>query len=117
MKRLIAWSTASFVLMLGGPWLALRLGGMDAMGVCFLLFFAVNPAFAIGCGVFAGRQIRQLWVLPIITAVAFIAGVWLLFETGEPAFLIYAGCYFALGVVAMLISAWIKRIRKRKATG
>ena len=109
MKKLLFWSVASLALMIGGPWLALLAGGMDAMGLCFLLFFAVNPLFSLICGVFAGREIKQSWSLPIIVTASFVAGVWLHFEMGEPAFLLYGGCYLLICVVAMVISAWIKR--------
>ena len=109
MKKLLYWSAATLALMIAGPWLALLAGGMDAMGLCFLLFFAVNPLFSLICGVFAGRDIKQLWSLPIIVAGFFVAGVWIHFEMGEPAFLLYAGCYLVIGVLAMLIGAWVKR--------
>ena len=95
--------------MIGGPWLALKFPGMDAMGICFILFFAVNPLFSIVCGAFSGRNIRQLWALPLITAVLFLAGVWIFFEMGEPAFLIYAAVYLIVGSIAMLVSAFIMR--------
>ena len=38
----------------------------------------------------------------------YLAGVWLFFEMGEPAFLLYGGCYLVAGVVAMLGSAFVK---------
>ena len=112
MKRFFVWLVLAALLMIGGPWFALRFAGMDAMGVCFLLFFAVNPLFCAICGAFAGLNIKQLWSLPLIIAGLFVAGVWLFFELGEPAFLLYAGCYLVIGVIAMLISAWIKKMKK-----
>ena len=39
------------------------------------------------CGVFAGKNIQQLWALPIIAAGLFLAGAWLFFEMGEMTFL------------------------------
>ena len=79
------------------------------MAVCFILFFAVNPLFSAVCGAFAGKNIRQLWALPIITAGSFLAGVWLFFEMGEPAFLLYGGCYLMIGMITMLISAFMNK--------
>ena len=39
-----------------------------------------------------------------------LAGVWLFFEMGEPAFLLYAGGYLIIGVITMLITALIPKI-------
>ena len=59
-------------------------------------------------GAFAGQDIRRLWAVPLIGPAAFLAGTWLFFEMGEPAFLVYSGCYLLIGSVAMGISALIK---------
>lgn len=109
MKKLIIWTILAMILMLGCPWLAVTFAGSAGMAVCFLLFFAINPLFAAICGIFAGGNIKQLWPLPIITAVLFLAGTWLFFDMGEPAFLLYAGCYLIIGVVAMLLSAFLRK--------
>ena len=95
--------------MLGGPCVALKFPGLDAMGISFILFFTINPLFSIVCGAFAGKNIRQLWALPMITAGLFLVGVWIFFEMGEPAFLPYAAGYLVLGGIAMLVSAFIMR--------
>ena len=108
MKNMILWIVSAILLMIGGPWLALTFSGMDAMGVCFILFFAVDPLFSAVCGIFSGMDVRKMWWLPLFTAGAFLAGVWIFFEMGEPAFLIYSGGYLAIGVLAMLLTAWIK---------
>lgn len=104
MKTFLTWTGWTVLLMIVCPWLAVRFAGSAGMAVCFLLFYAVNPLFSAACGVFAGRNIKQLWALPIVVSGLFLAGVWLFFELGEPAFLLYAGCYLAIGVLAMLIS-------------
>ena len=74
-------------------------------------FFVLDPLFCAVCGAFAGRNVKQLWALPVIAAVLYLAGVWLFFERGEPAFLLYCGCYLIIGLTAMLLSALL---RKRK---
>ena len=109
MKKLLIWTLLASLLMIGCPWLAVKFAGSAGMAVCFLLFFAVNPLFSAGCGVSAGKNIRQLWPLPIITAGLFLAGVWLFFEMGEPAFLLYCGSYLAIGIIAMLASAFVNK--------
>ena len=107
MKKLIVWTICTFILMIGFPWLTVTFAGSAGMAICFLLFFAINPLYAAVCGAFAGKNIRQLWALPIITAGLFLAGTWLFFEMGETAFLLYCGCYLIIGIAAMLISAFL----------
>ena len=109
MKRLICWMIGAIILMIGCPWLAVEFAGSAGMAVCFILFFAINPVFSVVCGVSAGKNIKQLWSLPIIVAGLFLAGVWIFFEMGESAFLLYGGCYLVIGVIAMLLSAFMNR--------
>lgn len=109
MKQFIIWTMLAILLMIGCPWLAVTFAGTAGMAVCFLLFFAVNPIFSAVCGVFSGKNMKQLWILPIIVSGLFLAGIWLFFEMGEPDFLLYGGCYLIIGVVAMLISAFINK--------
>ena len=109
MKKLVIWTGLAAVLMIGGPWLALRLAGWNAMGACFLLFFGANPLFAAVCGAVAGKDMKRLWPLPIIVAGLYLAGVWLLFEMGESAFLLYSGGYLVIGAAAMLIRFFVSK--------
>ena len=112
MKKFLFWTALATVLMIGCPWLAVTFAGDAGMAICFILFFAINPVFSAVCGVFAGREVKQLWPLPIITAVLFLAGAWIFFEMGEPAFLIYCGGYLIIGGLATLISALINRSKQ-----
>lgn len=112
MKKLLIWTICAMFLMLGCPWLAVKFAGSAGMAVCFILFFAINPLFSAVCGVFAGKNVKQLWTLPIITAGLFLTGTWLFFEIAEIAFLLYGGCYLIIGIIAMLISY---SLHKRKA--
>lgn len=110
MKRALLWTAAAVLLMIGCPWLAVTFAGTSGMAICFLLFFAVNPVFCAVCGFFAGKQIRQLWMLPLIVAILFLAGAWLFFDMGEPAFVQYCGTYLMIGTISMLIRAlWNQR--------
>lgn len=103
-KNIILWMAASAVVMLAFPWLAVTFVKGDAgMAVCFLLFFAVNPLYSVLIGAFAGKDIRHLWSLPVISAVLFLIGTWIFFDMGESAFILYAAVYLVLGIAAMLI--------------
>ena len=81
----------------------------DWMADCFVLFFALNSIYSVISGFCAGRAIQKLCALPIITAVFYLAGTWLFFDTGEKAFILYALVYLALGAAAMFISVILKR--------
>lgn len=115
MKKMIPWIIASAVIMLGLPWLAVTfVKGDCGMAVCFILFFALNPIYAICSGAYAGKDVKKFWALPVLTAVFFLAGTWLHFDMGEPAFLLYALIYLLLGAAAMLLSAFIRKILKKR---
>ena len=109
MQKLITWTMLAMILMIGCPWVAVEFAGSAGMAICFILFFAVNPLFSVVCGASAGKNIKQLWVLPIITAGLFLAGAWLFFEMGEIAFLVYCCCYLIISIIAMLISAFVNK--------
>ena len=108
MKPLIFWSILAMLLMIGCPWLAATFAGSAGMAVCLLLFFGVNPIFSAVCGVFAGKDIKRLWPLPIVVAGLFLAGAWLFFAMGETAFLLYCVCYLMIGMIAMLMRSFLK---------
>ncbi len=110
MKKLILWIIASTVIMLAFPWLAVTfIKGDGGMAVCFILFFVLNPIYVICAGVYAGKDKKRLWALPILTALFFLAGTWLFFDMGEKAFILYALVYLFLGITAMLVSMFIKK--------
>ncbi len=109
-KNIILWLAASAVVMLAFPWLAVTFVKGDAgMAVCFLLFFAVNPLYSVLIGAFAGKDVKHLWSLPVISAVLFLIGTWIFFDMGETAFILYAAVYLVIGIMAMLISMFIRK--------
>ena len=96
--------------MLAFPWLAVTFVKGDAgMAVCFLLFFAVNPLYSVIIGAYAGKDVKHLWSLPVISAVLFLIGTWIFFDMGETAFILYAAVYLVIGIMAMLISLFIRK--------
>lgn len=109
-KKFTIWIMITAVIMLILPWLAVTFIKSDAgMAVCFLLFFVVNPIYSAAVGVFAGKDIKYLWSLPVISAVLFLFGTWIFFDMGETAFIMYAFVYFVLGIAAMLVSMFINK--------
>ncbi len=109
----ILWMVVSAAIMLALPWLAVTFIKGDAgMAACFVLFFAVNPIYSVVIGIFAGKDMKHLWSLPVISAVLFLFGTWAFFDMGETAFILYAVVYLALGIAAMLISMFIRKKSK-----
>ena len=103
------WGAVAAV-MLFLPWaLCFFAGPTDFMGIAWLLFFAVDPLCAAAVGIFAGLRLNERWSLPVWCALLYLAGAWLTFAMGEPAFFLYAGAYLLLGVLFMLLGAWIRK--------
>lgn len=110
MRKLLNRSAISAFVMLGLPCLAVFFAPADlGMGICMLLFFVLNPVYALVSGWKAGRDICRLWSSPAITALLFVAGTWLFLEWGETAFVVYALIYLLLGMAAMGISVLLKK--------
>lgn len=111
MKRnAMAWFILSAIIMLFLPWLAVTfIKGDGGMAACLALFFGINPIYSVITGTFAGKNSRQLWYLPIVSPVLFLLGTWLFFDLGETAFLLYMTAYLALGILAMLLSAFVNK--------
>jgi len=108
MHKRIAYILAAGALMIGCPWLVVTYAGSAGMVVCLFLFFGANPLFCGLCGFCAGKDIRRLWYIPLVTALLFLAGAWLFFEMGEPAFVLYGLVYLVIGTLAMLMSGFLK---------
>ena len=118
MKKIIPWIIATAVIMLLFPWLTVTfIKGDGGMAVCFILFFAVNPIYIICAGAYAGKDIKKLCGLPILTALFFLVGIWLFFGMGEKVFILYALVYLFLGIVVELISMFIMFIKKKNLRG
>ena len=100
---------ATAALMFGVPLLAVLFAGDAGMAVCFILFFAVDPLFALWIGWFAGKAAKRRWFLPPTCAAMFLLGCWALFDMGETAFVLYALVYLVMGLLSMALSALIHR--------
>lgn len=112
--KFMGWLTGSAVVMLAFPWAAITFAkGDTGMAIAFLLFFVINPVYAIAAGVFAGKNSERMWSLPVITAVLFLLGAWLFFGMGEWAFVGYAGVYLVIGMASLLVSSRISAKRRR----
>jgi hypothetical protein len=111
-NKIWKWIAAAVFIMIGLPWLTVTFAGPAGMALCLILFFAVDPIFCAAAGVFAGKNMGSRWALPLAPAGLFLAGVWLCFEMGEPDFLRYGAAYLVVGVVAMVLTALLHKIKK-----
>ena len=101
------WLAVTIVVMFVLPFCVARFAPADAgMALCMLLFFIGNPIYSAVLGYRCGRNVRQMWNLPLISSIAFLAGAWLFFDIREVWFIIYAATYLAIGWVAMGISKY-----------
>lgn len=104
-KKFIFWIIVTAAVMLALPGLMASFVKSDAgMAACLLLFFVVNPIYSLVVGAFAGKDVRHMWSLPVISAVLYLSGAWLFFGMGEMAFILYAGVYLMTGLITMLVS-------------
>lgn len=110
MRKLVFWILVSALVMLVLPWLAVSfVKGDNGMAVCFILFYLGNPIYSIIAGAYAGKDRKELWIVPVINAVLFLAGAWIIFDINEMVFVLYALIYLLLGIAAMFVSGLKKK--------
>ncbi len=114
-KVIITWIAATVAVMFALPFAVARLASeCSGMALCIILFFIVNPIYSAILGFRCGRNIRQMWNLPLVSSAAFLAGTWLFFDIKEVWFVIYASAYLIIGWTAMGIGKYLnsKHIEK-----
>lgn len=106
------WLAVTVAVMFALPFCMARFAPADAgMALCMMLFFIVNPIYSAILGFRCGRDVRQMWSLPLISSITFLAGAWLFFDIREVWFIIYAATYLAIGWVAMGINKYLNSKR------
>lgn len=117
-KQLLLHTVISAIIMLLLPWSAGTFIKSDAgMVSAIFLFFGVDPIYSVVLGILAGKDIKHLWCLPLISAVFFLAGVWIFFAPSETAFVLYAVVYLVIGMLAMIISRSVSMFMDKHKTG
>lgn len=79
------------------------------MALCLVLFLIVNPLYSIFLGFVSGKNVIEMWSVPLISSVAFLLGAWCFFDIREMWFLAYAGFYLLLGYLAMGFRVFISK--------
>ena len=84
-RKLLSWIGITLAVMFILPFAVAKLASeCSGMALCMMLFFVIDPIYSIILGIVAGRNIKALWNLPLISPVAFLAGTWLFFDIHEP---------------------------------
>ncbi|MDE5986409.1 MAG: hypothetical protein K2H16_03905 [Prevotella sp.] len=104
-KVTIIWIAVTITMMFALPFCVAQFAPADAgMALCMILFLIVNPIYSAILGYRCGRNIHQMWYLPLASSIAFLAGTWLFFDIREVWFIIYAAAYLIIGCIAMGIN-------------
>ena len=105
--------TASVIVGLLVPWVAVAFLADAGLAVCLIQFYVLEPAVSAWVGWRAGEDSGRMWCLPLASACFFLLGTWLQFEMGEPAFLLYSGIYVGIGYAVMLLRVFVKWAMKK----
>ena len=105
MRGNLLWFAGAVLILAGLPLAFVLWARGDAgMALCMLSFYGINPLFFLAMGIFAGRQLKRRWILPVAGAGIYLFAMGCLFTWREPAFALYAAGYLLLGAVAALLS-------------
>ena len=104
-RTIMIWLAVTIIVMFVLPFVVARFASEDSgMVLCMMLFFIVNPIYSAILGYRCSKDIKEMWSLPLVAAVAFLAGTWIFFDIHELCFFAYAGAYLAIGWTVMFIS-------------
>lgn len=107
-RTIIIWLSVTIIVMFALPFAVAGLASeCSGMALCMMLFFIVNPIYSAILGYRCGKDIKKMWNLPLVSALAFLAGTWIFFDIQELWFIVYATVYLAIGWTAMAISKHI----------
>ena len=109
-RTIFIWLAVTIVVMFALPFAIARLSSeCSGMALCMILFFIINPIYSVILGYCCGKNVRIMWNLPLVSAIAFLAGTWIFFDIHELWFLVYAVVYLIIGYIAMFISKHLNR--------
>ena len=113
--RAAAALAANVMILLLLPALIISISPSDAgMMVCITLFFAVDPAFCIAAGIFAGRDLRNRWFTALFPPVTFLISARLIFGADASDFSVYAVIYAAITAIVTLFTFLVIRFSPKE---
>lgn len=101
MNRTLKLTIITVLVMMALPKVIAASAGSGAMALMFILFYAGYPAYSAFIGWQAGKDIKKMWFLPVLSAGLFLLGAVLVFTPSEKLFYIYAAVYLVIGLLAM----------------
>ncbi len=103
MNHTIKWILITILYMFFLPWVIVS--STNSLAFVFVLLYIANPFFSIYLGYISGMQTKKMWFIPILSAVFFILGVLVLFDSSEiKYFYYYAIGYLITGLLSMFFS-------------
>ena len=109
-RTITIWLAVSILVMFALPFAVARLASeCSGMALCMLLFFIINPIYSALLGYRCGKNVGRMWNLPLVSAIAFLAGTWIFFDIHELWFIAYAIVYLIIGWIAMAIGNYLYR--------
>ncbi|MBE6555591.1 MAG: hypothetical protein E7663_05090 [Ruminococcaceae bacterium] len=82
-------------------------------GWYFTMFLTIDPIFVGLLGIFAGSDIKRLWFLPLLAALAFAPLFWLSTLRVDTDLFLYTAIYLLIAAVTMVLSEIVfDRVRK-----
>lgn len=110
----IGWTLVSTIVMCLLPVLVAVLVPSDAgMMACLVLFFIVDPLYSAVIGVVAGKKGGIMLIVPVVSALMFVLGTWILFGLADYTFVLYAAYYLLISVLAIFMVNLLS-LRKRR---
>ena len=115
MNKFLTYLMVTAFIMIGIPWIVVSFIKGD-MGVkaCMILFYAVCPLYSIIVGLYAGKNVKIRFILPLLTAAFFLGGIWMFFDFGDDKYKLFAAGYLMLGIIFMLFRAIFRKSRRGK---
>lgn len=111
----IGWMLVSTIVMCLLPVLVAVLAPSEAgMMACMILFFVVNPIYSAVVGVVAGKKGGVMYVVPVVSALMFVLGTWILFGWAEFTFVLYAVYYLIISIIVMFLVALLNIRNQRR---
>lgn len=107
-KKFWLYVFASIVFMAALPLYTVKIaaGGAGLIGFIFLLLI-VNPLYMIFLGFNCGKNIKQLWSIPLISSALFWIGAALFMEMSVDGCIIYFAIYILAAYISMVTSYYI----------
>ena len=109
MKKPLIWLLSAIIIMLGLPLIINILKVYPGMMYALILVYCVNPIYSGFLGYYTGRNIKELWILPVVPAVLFLLGAHLIYKMAFKTYIIHFFIYLLISYIAALVS-----VKKRK---